>query len=301
MITGGDYQGDFICSYDDWEWLTASKDNKDNHFILSGTLISGSCPAAKIINRSPVVYINGVPKDSTSGYINYNQVTASNYNYDRQAMDLMNFETTKDVSKADVIIGTSGFDPAALTAVQNGTPYIGYGSNATRNGLNNFFDGISRKAVSNGSMDALPFVTYPVVNLINASYVMDGDDVMYGYGAGYFSSVPSGAAILVCIDPDREPTEGFMNADDTVNFDAFLNGSIQGFSYEGEDKSGNEIDVAFFANSLTHKVNQRDEYAFISNFAFSSVLGDDYTVPEQKPGGGAGSHSGSGFGKTLPQ
>lgn len=314
MITEGTYQGDFICSYDDWVWLTASDGpNKDSHFILSGTCIDRGYPAAKIITKNPIVYIAGTPADATSGYIHSTQVNSSNYNYDRQALDLMNFATTKDVTEADVIIGATAIGDVALKSVWNGTPYIGYGSSATKNsGLNNFFDGITRTSVEGGSMDALPYVTYPSVNLINASYVMDGDDVMYGYGAGYFESVPSGASILVRVDPTREPTEGFIRelyspeeyygtmlplASEILytTMPTFLNGSIQGFSYKGKDKSGNNIDVALFANSLTHKVNQRDEYAFISNFAFSNVLGDNYTASEYSSGStGSGSHSHSG-------
>lgn len=297
MITEGAYRGDFICAYDD---LLSIVDD----YILTVTCISKQYPAAEMITKSPVVYINGTPGDSSYGYINFSRISAYNYNYDRQAMDLMNFETTTDLSEADVIIGCSALDTAALAAVQAGTPYIGYGSGATATtktnpGLNHFFDGITRSSVS-GSMDALAYVTYSAVNLINASYVQDKDDVMYGYGAGYFKSVPSGASILVQIDPDREPTEGFLRSSDPANLDAFLNGSIQAFAYEGDDKSGNDIDVALFANSLTHKVHQRDEYAFISNFAFSNMLGDKYTAVEYHSGSGSDSGSGSGTKEPVP-
>ncbi len=293
MVTKGDYRGDFICSYTDW--LTVCDD-----FILTGTCISKNYPSAKVITESPLIYINGKPADSPYGYINYSLINAYNYNYDRQAMDLMNFKTTTDLSEADIIIGCSALDAAALSAVQSGTPYIGYGSGATaplRNqpntGLNYFFDGVNRNSVYR-SMDALAYVTYPEENLINVSYILDDDDIMYGYGAGYFSSVPEGAEILARIDGDREPTEGFLRAhDDQVetNLGAFLDGSIQGFSYQGKDKEGNDINTAFFANSLTHKVHQRDEYAFISNFAFSNILGGEYTAKEYHSGSNSGSGS----------
>lgn len=281
MITEGKYQGDYICSYDDWLLVC-------NDFILSGTCVRNSYPTAKIITKSPVIYINGIPGESNFGYINTPKITWNSYkyNYDRQGMDLMNFKTTKNVSEADIIIGASSMDTAALKAVQKGIPYIGYGSSVSPE---TFFDTMDRS--STGGMDAMPYVTYPDVNLINASYVANGDDVMYGYGAGYYNSVPSGAAILVQVDANRKPTEGFMPASNATEVAEFMNGSIQGFSYKGEDKGGNDINVALFANTLTNKVHQRDEYAFISNFAFSNMLGDEYTASEYKPSHG---HSGSG-------
>lgn len=48
-----------------------------------------------------------------------------------------------------------------------------------------------------------------------------------------------------------------------------MDNSVQAFAY---DQNG--MNTVFFANSLTHKVQQRDDYAFISNFLFSSVLSE---------------------------
>lgn len=277
MITEGDNRGNFICSYENW--LTVKDD-----FMLTGTCISKNYPASKVITKNPVLYINGKPNPATKGYADYSLVTAANYNYDRQSIDLLNFETTTDIAKADIIIGASALDTAALPAVRAGKPYLSYGSSSTSNArLNNFFNGITRASVTSNSMDALAYVIYPEENLINASYVVEGDNILYGYGAGFFNNVPEGAKTLVRIDSKRKPLEGFLcnkDVDPSSKIEDYLNGSIQAFSYNGKDKENNDINVAFFANSLTQKVHQRDEFTYISNFAFSNMLGDAYTAKE---------------------
>jgi hypothetical protein len=45
-----------------------------------------------------------------------------------------------------------------------------------------------------------------------------------------------------------------------------------GLSYTGKDKAGNDVSLTLFANSLTNKAHQRDEYAFISNALFAGML-----------------------------
>ena len=45
-----------------------------------------------------------------------------------------------------------------------------------------------------------------------------------------------------------------------------------GLSYTGKDKAGNDVNLTLFANSLTNKAHQRDEYAFISNALFAGML-----------------------------
>ena len=71
-------------------------------------------------------------------------------------------------------------------------------------------------------------------------------------------------------DGSRTPIEGVF-AGDEEGTNAFLNG-IMGFSYEGKDKSGNDVNITLFANSMTENGHQRDEYAFISNALFASFL-----------------------------
>ena len=128
-------------------------------------------------------------------------------------------------------------------------------------------------------MDCLTPVTYPTRTLVNASYIADNDGILYAYGhaagyasdLGFFSALPADAVTLVKADSTRTPTEGFVptnTAERAAGFKAYMNNSVQAFAY---DQNG--MNTVFFANSLTHKVQQRDEYAFISNFLFSSMLG----------------------------
>ena len=129
------------------------------------------------------------------------------------------------------------------------------------------------KPIQTGSadgVDCLGYVTYPEETLVNASYIKDGDDVFYAVGTNYFTALPEGARILVQRDGSRAPLEGVFHGDDEST-DAFLNG-IMGFSYEGKDKDGKDVNITLFANSMTESGHQRDEYAFISNALFASFL-----------------------------
>ena len=77
-------------------------------------------------------------------------------------MELLGFQVTNDASKADLIIGAAALDDAAVTAVKSGTPYIGYGRRAIPSAAKLFADGaLVRNTVSDNSIDALAYVTYP--------------------------------------------------------------------------------------------------------------------------------------------
>ncbi len=280
------YYGDFICSYTDW--LTVA----DEYMLTGKGVANGNLnyPEAQVITGAPSVYIPGLAKPDEFGFVYSSQVGSSySWNYDRVAMDAMGFAVVDDPSDADIILGASSLDEAALAAVKAGTPYIAYGSNigdwydwysdTMQPGIAASFFGENVGYATVNGMDCLGYVEYPNTNLINASYVLDNDDVMYGYGAGCFTEVPEGATVLVKMDGDKAPTECFIVAisdEDKAAADAYLDGSVQGFSYEGKDVDGNDIDVAFFANSLTHKGHQTDEYTYISNFIFSNMLGKSY-------------------------
>ena len=277
MVTDSesDFYGDFVCSYADWQTVSAK-------YVLSGTgLAKADVPAAKTITKAPKVYITGEVGADDAGFKWTSRIdwSHSNWNYDRVALELMGFDTTSDPAQADLIMGASALNDAAKAQVLAGTPYIGYGSTAASTRNNIFGSALTRSSAD--GMDCLGYVTYPSTTLVNASYVMDNDDVLYGYGVGYFSKVPEGAQVLVKMDGSKTPTEGFIkmiDADQTAAAKAYLDGSVQAISYQGKltADAQNEINVVYFANSLTHKVHQRDEYAFISNFAFSNLLGDDF-------------------------
>jgi len=267
LITEGEYKGSFLCAYSDWK-AAASQ------YGSAVGVAKDKAPAAKALSKAPVVYISGKPSDNDKGFIKTTLVSGSyEYNYDRQAMELLGFQTTEDASKADIIIGAASLDDAALAAVKAGTPYIGYGRRAAASAEKLFAEGVLvREVVSGESMDALAYVTYPTDSLVTASYVAEGDDLLYGYGAGYFAAIPEGAKVLVQLDGSKEPLEGFL-CGDGEHYKDFLNNSIQAFSYQGEGADKAQLDIVLFANTLTNKVHQRDEFGFIANAAFAAVLG----------------------------
>lgn len=265
MITEGVYKGDFICSYDDWKTVS------DDH-ILTGTGVKNPDITAYVIEKTPSVYISGT-KDaltpSSEGFIYNTLVTlSSSYNLDRTAMELMGFNTTEDLAGADAVVGGTELDEDSLAAVQTGVPYVGYNEDAIEIIRESLLPDVETDSAF--GVDCLGYVTYPEETLINASYIRDRDDIFYGVGLNYFTALPEGAKVLVQRDGSRAPLEGHLT-DSEEKTNAFLNG-IMGFSYTGKDKDGNDVNITFFANSMTNMAHQRDEYAFISNALFASFL-----------------------------
>ena len=269
-ITDGAYAGSFLISYEDWLDVA-------DEYLLTGIGIAEelSGVAAQALTKAPVVYISGRPGTNDSGFVHSTLTSGSyQYNYDRQAMETLGFTVTDNAAEADLIIGAAALDGQALAAVRSGTPYIGYGANALESAVELFADGqLVRETAGDAAMDALSYVTYPTESLVTASYVAEGDDILYGYGAGYFAAIPDGAQVLIRLDSERGLLEGFLPSTGEHYAD-FLDDSIQAISYQGAGADGATLDVVLFANTLTNKTHQRDEYNFISNAAWASVLGD---------------------------
>lgn len=270
VITAGDYAGSFLVSKADYE--SVSKDH-----LLTAAAVEGLAPAAKALTKAPVIYIAGKTPDNEQGFVHSSLINWNNtsYNYDRQSMELMGFQTTENVSEADLILGAVSLDDAALAAVKAGTAYIGYGPEAMDGAMKLFGEGeLVWQAAADQALDALAYVTYPTKSPITASYVAEGDDILYGYGAGYFAAIPEGAQVLVKLDGSKELLEGFLPKTGE-HYEDFLNDSIQAISYK---KDG--MDVVLFANTLTNKMHQRDEFGFIANAAFTAVAQSFKDVPE---------------------
>lgn len=261
MITEGSEKGNFICSYEDF--MTVAKD-----YVLTATGVYGAgIKAAVILN--PQVYLPGKPADNTSGYVETTLRSGSyNYRFDWLALTAMGFTMTEDLTKANVIVGSRALSDDALAAVKAGTPYMGY-SNDAITGRFAFMQelGVEISSCDKGT-DFLGRVVYPNNTLVNATYINEGDDVMYEYGTNWFTKIPEGATVLVQ-NAGKAPLQGCTCLTDdelTEQFNQYNNGVV-GFEYQNGD-----LDMALFANVLNHKIHQTDEYTFISNFIFSRSL-----------------------------
>ena len=260
MITEGSEKGNFICSYEDF--MTVAKD-----YVLTATGVYGAgIKAAVILN--PQVYLPGKPADNTSGYVETTLRSGSyNYRFDWLALTAMGFTMTEDLTKANVIVGSSALSDDALAAVKAGTPYMGYSTGAISGSAFMQELGVEISSCDKGT-DFLGRVVYPNNTLVNATYINEGDDVMYEYGTNWFTKLPEGATVLVQ-NAGKTPMQGCICLTDdelTAQFNQYNNGVV-GFEYQNGD-----LDMALFANVLNHKIHQTDEYTFISNFIFSRSL-----------------------------
>ncbi|MEI3103504.1 MAG: hypothetical protein V8S97_04785 [Oscillospiraceae bacterium] len=146
---------------------------------------------------NPQVYLPGKPADNTSGYVETTLRSGSyNYRFDWLALTAMGFTMTEDLTKANVIVGSRALSDDALAAVKAGTPYMGYSTGAISGSALMQELGVEISSCDKGT-DFLGRVVYPNNTLVNATYINEGDDVMYEYGTNWFTKIPEGATVLV--------------------------------------------------------------------------------------------------------
>lgn len=269
-VTEGEYKGDFAISYADF--LTVK-----DEFILTAYGVKES-PKAQSINK-PTVYIIGKPAQATTGYIDYNEKRDNTYNFNRIAfIEQMGFTVTTDVSKADVIVGNKACQSyeqeAVYAAIQSGTPLVYFGGLSRSNTLlkdilpEEIRDSLAY-TTTNGNYDALTTVEYLSDSMVTYSYKADGDNIMYGFGGNYFTSLPEGAVALIKTSTE-DPMEGFFPQSALDGF----KGQITAFEYQQ-----NGLDVTAFANTLTNKAHQQDDYRYATNAIYNKMLGDEVVIP----------------------
>ncbi|MEG0359741.1 MAG: M14 family metallopeptidase [Anaerorhabdus sp.] len=278
-VNAGQNKGDFVTSYTDFESI------KDKYILKVER--TKDTPSARVIKKAAKVYIPGrdaefhTDKDGQAygldGYVNQ---LNTNLNWDYFALEKqLGFDLVATPSEADIIIGNQyiGYyddanvyqfhDEAAYKAIENGKPYLSFTPD-TLDTVKNLAPEFEFNRGYWDMEDALSHVTYEEASMVTDKYVMEKDDIMYGYGGASITKYPKGAKVLIKTTNDM-PMEGFMH---TENIAKYKN-SIQAVEYKTD-----KLDLTVFANSLTNKAHQTDDYRFISNTIYSKVLGEVYKL-----------------------
>lgn len=265
LITEGEHEGSYVVSTGDFLSI------KDRYCLRA---IQGKkTPKAQLIKNNlklyvPVAYGEFVndTQGKPVGMKNYKNRLNTNGNWDFFALaKQLGFTLTDKLDEADMIVGSQypANSDAIAAAIKAGKPYVGYTADAlefVRDTLIN-----SLNFMGQGTWlgyDALTTVEFPEKDLITATYRIEGDNIMYGFGGGYFISIPKGAKVLIKTTNDR-PIEGFM----TEDFIEQYKGQIQAISLLEDG-----IDMILFANTLTNKAHQQDDYRYLTASIYSRML-----------------------------
>lgn len=264
MYTLGYNKGDFIVRLSDFYKI------KDD-FTLDGRKTNSKKYAKKIANNIDV-YVPGRTESPLEvrdgkteyGVMNYNDRLNNELGWDLFALgDELGFDLTTNLKKADVIVGNQFMNEKEITTVKKGTPYIGYSATSLENAKEM---GVKVSYEYGGIYDALTTVKYVKSDLITAKYSRDKDNIMYGYGGNYITKTPKGAKILIKTTKD-DLIEGFMSSSHIKNY----KDSIQAIEYKNK-----KMDLVLFANSLTNKAHQKDDYRYATNAIYERMLGGKY-------------------------
>ncbi len=269
MITEGDDKSDFICSYEDYLSIA-------DQYILRAEGVYGKDMEATVLTKAPQVFLTGEPAKRDSGYSGF-AAWNFNYNFDKVALQRMGIDMVYSIDEADAILGAGSPNEEVLAAAKAGTPYMLWGGAASS--IGELVPGATLVNCNDG-VDLLAHVTYLTDEMITASYVKEGDDIMYEYGVNHFDTLPGEANVLIK-NAGKTPLQGCITTlteEEKTNFDAYNNGVIA-FSYREDN-----MNVVAFADTLTHKGHQSDEYTFISNFLFEQMMGEEKYVGVAAPG-----------------
>ena len=277
LITEGEHEGDYVVSTADFG-LVADK------YVLSATQGNETPKASNIKNDLsvyvPKAYGNTQVADADGkkgGMVGYNNRLNTNGNWDLFAMaKQMGFRLAGTPDEATVIAGSQYPADADEVAakIKAGTPYVGY----TADALQFVKDaGLAEldyaEEVGWMGFDALTTVEFPEDDIVTATYKAEGDYLMYGYGGNYFVKIPQGAKTLVRTTDD-DFVEGFM----CQEFIDKYKGQVQAISVVDGD-----TDMVLFANTLTNKAHQQDDYRYLTASIYSRALDGDFAeipVPE---------------------
>lgn len=263
FITNGDESGNFVIS-------PSTFDKVKDKYILQAHNVE-KAPDSKKIEKSPKLYIPGkeepfMVKDGTEdeefgmdGYFNRLN-TALNWDYfafEKQ----MNFDIVENIEEADVIVGNQPLNESEQKAVKEGKPYIALGAYASES-VAEMDLGFEFERDEDFEYDALTTVDYIDESLVTANYKQDKDNIMYGYGGNMITKTPKEAKILIKTT-DEDLIEGFMSTEHIKKY--------KGSTQAAELKDG-KVDVLVFANSITNKAHQQDDYRYVSNALFSDNL-----------------------------
>ncbi len=178
----------------------------------------------------------------------------------------MGFTLVDDPAAADIIVGNQELSDKDIELIKAGKPYVGYTAYAMdsvgRMGLDIDFN------IDGWGYDALTTVTYDNPSQTTATYAGEGDNLVYGYGGNFITKVPEGAKVIMKISDD-DLVEGFMSKSHIAKY----KNSIQAFDYAQGD-----YNMTIFANTLTNKTHQQDDYRFITGAVYSKLLGEDFKL-----------------------
>lgn len=270
LVTEGEHEGDYVVSTADFGLVQGK-------YVLSATQGNKTPKASNIKNDLevyvPKAYGNTQVSDADGnkgGMVGYNNRLNTNGNWDLFAMaKQMGFKLAGSLDEATVIAGSQYPADADAVAgkIKAGTPYVGY----TADALQFVKDaGLAEldyaEEVGWMGFDALTTVEFPEDDIVTATYKAEGDYLMYGYGGNYFVKVPQGAKTLVRTTND-DFVEGFM----CQEFIDKYKGQVQAISVVDGD-----TDMVLFANTLTNKAHQQDDYRYLTASIYSRALDGDF-------------------------